>query len=141
MNKLLVIGGIVVAAFVAFFAARYFFEEQDDLTGSWAVVAMEQQGKKASVKQVPFKQLTFSKGKVVWLVLTQKGLDEIDGPFRVNSSKNPKEIDLADPEDPGNFIRAIYELQADGLVLCIGDPRPRDMSGRGGSLLIFLKRK
>src|SRR5262245_59511336 len=96
MNRFVITGCIILARFVAFFAARYFLGDGggDDLTGTWVVTAVEERGQKVPMREVPFKAVKFERGQVVWIVAMREGLGEVRGEFQTDPSKSPKHIDI-----------------------------------------------
>jgi uncharacterized protein (TIGR03067 family) len=82
------------------------------LLGSWKIVADE--GKAATDK------LVFEKERYT--------LGRLDGPYRIDSTQNPKQLDFGLIDDIKVPFKAIYELNGDKLRICMtttaGQPRP-----------------
>jgi RNA polymerase sigma factor (sigma-70 family) len=114
--------------------------DQERLQGSWAVVAAEVSGKKASAEELKEIALTldFAGDKVL---LTQGGGSE-EAAFRLDPTKDPKEIDLIVGKT--DVHRGIYRLEGDRLTLCESHPpqeRPAAFASKAGAkfpmLLVF----
>ncbi len=114
--------------------------DREQLQGSWALVAAEVGGRKASadeVKQIGIK-LDFAGDKVVY---EQGGASEATT-FRLDPAKGPKEIDLVLGKT--EVHKCIYRLDGDRLTVCKSHPpreRPTAFASKAGSkwpmLLVF----
>ena len=140
MKKLLAVGLVVISAIVVYFVAVAAMDNLDGLGGeAWEVVAIEENGKKVPVEGFAGMRVQFAKNKVTWTVPDRKGqLIEMDGAFRHDPTKKPKEIDLSLPGDP-DPAPGIYELKDDTLIICMGVRRPTEISSRG-QMVWVLKR-
>lgn len=122
-------------------------KSKDDakLEGTWLVVAVEANGKAipAEFLEKRHETLTFKDGK-----MTQKTAkpEENTGSYKVDSTKEPKTIDLVAESNKKKSSVGIYELRDDTLRLCLrpgGNERPKEFSAAAGSgcVLITLKRQ
>jgi len=138
MKKVAVVCLIVLAAVVVFFVARPSGDDLDGLDGEpWIAVGLEVDGKKIPMQKAQRLALQFEKGKAIWIVPTREGAMGFDGPVRVDSSKQPKEIDLPeppeDPEEKSPITKGIYEVKEGLLVICTGNVRPTEFKTAPGS--------
>ncbi len=113
-------------------------KDQDQLQGTWRA---EKEGKSPEFK---FTKDTFT--------LTFDGKGSFKGTFKIDSAKNPKEIDLTVTEAPkdrfkGKTSRGIYELGKDSFKWCGNEPgsdeRPKafpEKEGQGKFLYLTFKR-
>lgn len=130
MKKVLAVVAIVLAAIIVFFVAKPSgSNDPDGLDGeAWTLVGIEAQGKKIPAGKDRMR-IQFTRDKVVWSI----GDRGFQGPYRNDSSKKPKEIDLAvppeeDEPDDGQMAQAIYEIKDNTLFICIGPQRPTEFS-------------
>src|SRR5262245_29404673 len=70
--------------------------EEEKLYGTWVLVAGEIKGEGFGVKEGAL-LYTFSKGGKA--VVKEKGGKDREGAFKIDATKNPKEIDLTDPKE------------------------------------------
>jgi RNA polymerase sigma factor (sigma-70 family) len=113
--------------------------DKDHLQGEWAATSLEIDGKD-SIKKTKGKEwkLVFDGDKVKGIT---KAGDEI--PFKLDSKKKPKEIDLLEGEKEVT-LRAIYELDGDTLKVCwLKDHsnRPTGFDSTNGVLAVFERKK
>ncbi len=92
-------------------------KEIDSLQGTWLVV-MDVKGDRLNVGW--FSHFTFTGEKIRF----RSKRDGKEGPkegikFRVDPSKDPKELDIVYADDFTEFYRCIYELDGDKLKLCM----------------------
>jgi uncharacterized protein (TIGR03067 family) len=119
--------------------------DQEKLQGTWAVVAIEQSGKKLPETNPIYKRkYVFEADRL--FVKGEEGNKNSDGTFKLDASKTPKEIDLSLPDIT---LKGVYRLEGDELKLHLGGPaggedRPKDFSTKEGgsrSRLIVLRRE
>src|SRR5262249_38938548 len=121
-------------------------KDKDKLQGNWNAISSELGGKEkpeAKENSLAFKGDEFS--------VTRGGEVFLKGTFKVDSSKNPKTIDMKIKEGrddyEGETARGIYKLEGDGLTWRVGEPgsgnRPMAFATKEGTktLLIKLKRE
>jgi uncharacterized protein (TIGR03067 family) len=110
--------------------------DKENLQGEWLVVSMELSGQKTTL---------FDGNNLVI-----KG-DEWAGPasgkntFKIDSTKNPKEIDLeSDKGGKLNTWRGIYKIEGDTFTFCRSHApdgaRPKEFKGGEGVALMVYKR-
>jgi uncharacterized protein (TIGR03067 family) len=117
-------------------------EDAKKIQGSWVVVSMEREGKKAPVEEGKGITVTFAAdGKV-----TIKTPDnEINGTYKLDSGKKVKQITLEAKDE--KTLHGIYKLDSDQLTICAidtsADERPTEFATKEGNQarLIVLKRE
>jgi uncharacterized protein (TIGR03067 family) len=120
----------------------------DKLQGTWVVVSAEGGDGEAltNYKNVKF---IFKKARMTMV----KKKETIEGTYKLNEGKNPKEIDVMyiSPGKERFLARAIYLLDGDSLKLCLSTRskglkenetvRPKEFNGKGDQTLLILKRQ
>jgi uncharacterized protein (TIGR03067 family) len=123
-------------------------KEKDALQGVWKAVSVEENGQSKDDNEdhrIVFKGDEFD----------IKGRDQsiLKGVFKIDPSKNPKELDLEVKEDlkkgqaQGKTALAIYTVDGDTLKLCVNEPgateRPKEFVGQAGTkhIVVTLKRE
>jgi uncharacterized protein (TIGR03067 family) len=111
--------------------------DQDALQGAWRVVGVEHDGKaKPEEFMKKYDEVWMFKGST-YNVITLG----IKGSYKLDSSKKPKEIDMAG-DNPPTVEKGIYELNADELKLALElddrRPRPKEFKTMPGSEVIVL---
>jgi uncharacterized protein (TIGR03067 family) len=113
----------------------------DKLQGVWKVVAMENDGKKASEDSVKGIRMTIKGDK---LLLKEDNKEE-EASFKLDPMQKPKTMDLTiKAGDKMEVVKLIYDLRGDDLKLCggrAGKDRPKDFVAKGGMNLIVFKRE
>src|SRR4051812_37828170 len=113
-------------------------KDEDKIQGTWQMVSGEKGGNAAPDKFVQAFRLTFkAEGKIT---AVSKG-EEKEGTFKVDAAKKPRQIEIS---IEGKTLEGIYELDGDGLKLCLGEgSRPAEFKSPEGSktMLMMLKRE
>jgi len=115
--------------------------DQDKLQGTWQVLSAQFLGKEAEGEEGDM----IRKGKCV--VKGNHMQFRHGGPFTLDPSKKPKELDLDMQEGPDNergTWRGIYELKGDELTLVFALPntdRPREFKTEQGVMHMMMKLK
>jgi uncharacterized protein (TIGR03067 family) len=120
------------------------------LQGAWKVVEMELGGQKVPTKAIELMALTFAPQNltVEGRVLEYSGIGGVvtaateEMRFEINPAEEPKTLDVS--LDDGTKLPGIYDLQDDGLRLCIdfsGAERPRDFSTKRGQMANMVLRR
>src|SRR4051812_25263699 len=114
-------------------------KDDDKIQGTWQMVSGEKGGNPAPDKFVQAFRLTFKAG---WKITAQSKGEEKDGTYKIDSSKKPRQIEIS---IDGKTLEGIYELDGDGLKLCLseGGARPAEFKSPEGSktMLMVLKRQ
>jgi uncharacterized protein (TIGR03067 family) len=107
------------------------------LQGAWRVTATEFDGQAVSAETLKDRQIVFAENKFKVVVGdTTRGTRS----FKLDASKNPKHIDIANPEKQETAL-GIYRLEKDVLKLCYGEPsaaRPTEFASPAGKRLYFI---
>jgi uncharacterized protein (TIGR03067 family) len=138
MKKLIVIGIVVGAAVIAFFAARAYLDS-DGITGDWLIVSLETNGKDVT-QAGESTVLSFSKSTVTWKVTVGERQLAGEGEYRIVPGKEPMEIDI--PIIYWKMVaEGIYRFEGDFLIICVNPAsRPKQFSSNGKNLVMKLKR-
>jgi len=118
-------------------------KDLDRLKGKWTVASMELDGK--AHEDAVGGKFSFDGDKMH----LQIGDMEHSGTFKLDASKEPKQIDVtpADGPEKDQTLEGIYKLTDDELKICIahasGTSRPKEFKSEEGShiLLFTLKRE
>jgi uncharacterized protein (TIGR03067 family) len=118
-------------------------KDQERLQGTWKVVAIEVNGKKFAAKEIE-KEI----GEFKWVITADKitwtDAKKNEFLYKLDGSKEPKQIDLTFPERKTETTEGIYKLDGDNLKICIGKTaRPTDFTAKADSrhYLYVLKRE
>lgn len=144
MNRF-VLGLLAVAALGGMAAA----EEKADadlkkIEGTWVITAAEKQGR---TDPAPEGVGTFTFAKDKKLVRKIKGQPDMEGTFRMDAGKTPKEIDLIALRDGKELaMRGIYQLDGDALKLAFSPElakgeRPTEFDSNKAYILILKRQK
>src|SRR5260370_27457088 len=109
--------------------------------GTWSIVSAEKGGKDAPGNDIKALRFVFSEDKLTLKI----GEKSVEGSFKIDPSKKPKQIDLTLMDKTGE---GIYQFKGDMLELCVSEPgkgetRPTEFkSAEGSSTVLFrLKRE
>ncbi len=114
---------------------------KDKLKGTWDIVSMEIEGKKAPEEFVKGQTLTFEGDK---LIHEEKGKKE-PATFKIDAAQKPAHLDMSPTEGPekGKTVKMIFEITGDTLKIAGGkgpeSPRPKGFDDKG-IMIITLKR-
>ncbi len=102
--------------------------DQELFVGVWSIVGLETGGRPEPDKNYKGNTFTFTKDKAV---LRERGFQNIDFNYSIDSTKSPKTIDL---KMKGGALKGIYKIDGDDLVMCvsIGGSRPADFATKAG---------
>jgi len=120
--------------------------EVKKLAGTWEGYAVEGTGEKPDRGPVHVR-LKFEGTKIDAIDLGNGGKEMGSGTFKLDPSKNLKEIDATGVVLPGKRERSfqgIYEFDGDTLRWCVdnrGKERPTEFRTHGGKYLLILKRQ
>jgi uncharacterized protein (TIGR03067 family) len=118
---------------------------QEKLQGTWKAVTAERRGK--SKEDDEEHHLIFDGNK---FSIKRAGQTMIQGTFKLDPSKKPKEIDMKITEDEngkhqGKTALGIYALDGDTLKWCVAEPgtteRPKEFSAPADTKLMFITLK
>jgi uncharacterized protein (TIGR03067 family) len=114
--------------------------DKDKLQGTWLMVSGERAGKALPPEFAKDAKVVFAGDK-----LTLKNKDfMLEGTFKLDPGKKPKEIDVDFNGKPG---KGIYQLEGDTLKIAhgeTGDPRPKDFTTKEGdqvTVVVFKREK
>src|SRR5262249_45608483 len=114
-------------------------KDLDLLKGTWKVTSMIVNGKEDA--NASDHGITFDGEKVT--IKEKNG--ESKGTCKIDTAKEPKQIDLTPDDDPDKKIVGIYSLKDDELKLCLtrGAERPTEFESKEGSKrrFVVLKRE
>jgi uncharacterized protein (TIGR03067 family) len=144
MNRF-VLGLLAVAVLGGMAAA----EEKADadlekLQGAWVLTGLESDGKTIPAQEGAG---TIIFGKDKKLVLKEKGKKDKDGTFKMDASKDPKELDLIGSTDKENGVmQTIYQLDGDTLKLAYSaegpkGKRPTSFDSKKAAIMILKRQK
>jgi uncharacterized protein (TIGR03067 family) len=110
-------------------------KEWKALEGTWEIVSIELQGKKAGLPEERKERLTFRDGTFA-VVQGQEARDK--GTLNLDPMKKPKTMDMVSGGEgnKGKKALAIYELKGNDLRVCVaapGQPRPSAFTTDAGS--------
>jgi uncharacterized protein (TIGR03067 family) len=118
-------------------------DDPEKIQGTWEVVSVEDNGRKAPDDKIKDAQFIIAKDKLT--VVHGDKMKEI-GTFKLDPSKKPGWIDMT--ESGGKTMLGIYELKGDTLKMCFnekaGGERPTQfvsMADSPNDLLFVLKRE
>lgn len=119
--------------------------EAKKLHGTWDVKSIEVKGKKINAPEGKGGSIVFAKGMKV--VMKDPNKEDEHGKYKIDTSKNPKQLDLIQLKDgkDGDVMQAIYEIEGD--MLRLGFPvegpkgkRPTEFKG-DKVVILHLKRQ
>jgi uncharacterized protein (TIGR03067 family) len=108
--------------------------DQGSLQGLWKLTAVESNGIMQSGEGIQIYKFAFVGNQYLSALPTGPN----SGNYRLDNVRDPKTLDLAIRDGPGQGVtqQAIFELKGDLLWVCIGkspSERPRDFTGRQGN--------
>lgn len=108
----------------------------ETILGTWVSVESEALGQrwKESGDRM---RLTFTNDKVTWQFLTDGTWKSYDGAYRIDPSREPKQIDLTPPENHKDFRPGIYKIEGDTLTIVLGAARPKDFEEKAPARLVL----
>jgi RNA polymerase sigma factor (sigma-70 family) len=123
--------------------------DKQAIQGTWQVTDVETKDKKTpdptgALKKIKTQQWTFTADKVTVRTPGEEAI--LASAYRMDSSKNPKEIDITPGKGNGEPGPGLYRLEGDVLTLCFPGPggglRPTELAAddAGKSILLTLKR-
>ncbi len=134
----------LASLFVGCISTTNRMNETKRLYGTWSCVSAIMDGKSLPEQTVALLRLTLTENRYK----TEKGSEVLfDSSYKVDASKNPKEISMVGTEGDltGKEAQGIYSLKEDLLQICYtmpGIPRPKTFESPAGSkaYLIVWKR-
>jgi uncharacterized protein (TIGR03067 family) len=123
--------------------------DKQAIQGVWQITDVETKDKKTpgptgALKKIKTQQWTFTADKVTVRIPGEEAI--LAAAYRMDSSKNPKEIDITPEKGNGEPGPGLYRMEGDVLTLCFpgpgGGPRPTELAAddAGKSILLTLKR-
>jgi uncharacterized protein (TIGR03067 family) len=88
-------------------------------------------------------RLTFTEDKIVWafVVPPQENWKSWEGAYRLDPSRQPKEIDLTPPDKQTGFRPGIYKIEGDSLTILFGAERPKSFEEKAPARLVFRRKR
>jgi uncharacterized protein (TIGR03067 family) len=117
-------------------------KDQDLIQGSWRVVKLESKGK-ANTGSFREDTWIFQDDELRMVGKGGQGDTYVKATFKLDSSKQPRTIDLSITEGAGKGGKkrlGIYRMDGDKLTICQGVDRPKEFSGKGPAILLELER-
>jgi uncharacterized protein (TIGR03067 family) len=111
--------------------------DQEKVQGTWALVSGERNGRALPDEVIRHVKLIFADDKLT----TQNRDRKTEAVFKLDSDKDPKEIDL---DMEGSVGKGIYQLDGDSLRIVhgeVGDARPRDFPEAGSGLTVLVLKR
>ncbi len=121
-------------------------KDQSRLQGTWAFVMVEENGVKKTQRQLSGKEDELNWTFTGNVLVRNLGMELTKGAFRIDATKEPKEIDFADYSGKGRTVRGIYTFEGDHLKICVGSlngsDRPKTFASkaRSGHTNFLMKR-
>jgi uncharacterized protein (TIGR03067 family) len=112
-------------------------DDQEKIQGTWTLTAGERNGKALPDEVIKHIKLIFSGQQLI----TKNKDRKTEATFSLDSSKEPKEIDL---DMDGNIGKGIYQLEGDTLKIAhgeVGDARPTEFPKAGSGLTVLSLRR
>ena len=119
-------------------------DDEQRIQGAWRQIAFEKDGVTDHPDERGWNPRTAFTGRT-FVVTLADGSIPIKGTFRLDPTQEPGAMDLTDTfgEDAGKTFPAIYSLEGDRLVICVGDEgqeRPKEFKTGPGQVLRILRR-
>lgn len=113
-------------------------KEIDKMQGEWQLVKQTRNGEEVPEEMTKKISRTVKDSTFILTVPGEDGEVKMKAEFRLDPSKNPKEIDVNFKEGPaeGQSLKAIYEFDGDTFKTCYGAPgtdRPKKFDASEGS--------
>src|SRR5689334_6015086 len=102
------------------------------IQGTWAFVLIEEEGRRKT-----HRELKGMEDRLYWTfrdnaVIRNLGDEPVRGTFKLDATKQPREIDLFDYAGKGKTVRGIYAFEGERLKICLGSvksgERPREFA-------------
>ncbi|HEY7330569.1 MAG TPA: TIGR03067 domain-containing protein [Gemmataceae bacterium] len=117
--------------------------DEEMLQGEWILSSIEIQGKTLPAPLGKGGSIIFAKdGK---LVMKDPGKTDRNGTYKIDASKNPKQIDLTVSRE-GEAVHGIYELDGEKLKMAFSSDgpkghRPSDFKGENVMIVLWKRQK
>src|SRR4051794_22340839 len=128
--RAIILGALAAGLAAATAAGGDAKKDTERLQGNWAVLHMEEAGKKAPDEILKAMAVEIKGDK---LTVTEKGKVVVEFRFKLVPARKPAEIDLEHlvGDDKGKTEKGIYEFKEDTARFCVGDvgkERPKEFS-------------
>ena len=107
------------------------------LLGVWVVESGEALDKKASDKDSGGMKIEFHQDKATWYFQLGDSWKSWDGTLRFDPTKEPKEIDLSQPNNPGKVAYGIYKIEGNKLTISMGTERPKTFEEKSWAKIVL----
>jgi len=134
LHALLIVGaGLLIAADDKGDAAK---KDAEKLQGTWKLVSLEVDGKKATKGEIKQEQKMVVEGDKFSSTVDDK--HSFKGTFKLDPTKKPKAVDVQVTEGDfkGKTLLGIYDVEKDSLRACYAPPgkeRPAEFDSKAGS--------
>ncbi len=111
--------------------------DHEKIQGAWALQSGERHGKPLPDEVIKHITLIFSADKLI----TKNKDRKTEAAFKLDPSKEPKEIDL---DMDGNIGKGIYQLDGDTLKIAhgeVGDARPKEFPKASSVLTVLVLKR
>jgi uncharacterized protein (TIGR03067 family) len=121
-------------------------KDRKKLQGTWAFVTIEEDGFKKSQRELKGMEDRLNWTFTENVLVRNLGMELAKGGFRIDATKQPKEIDCVDYAGKKSIVRGIYAFEGDQLKIFLGSvkggERPKTFGAKpkSGQASFLMKR-